>query len=175
MVKLSEDGNFLWDGKKWQPYEEPFKMNPVENEEQEEERYIPEREFSQPPDWHALEVAEYIATHEFDSSAISVKFHDPEHEQSVMTLYAFMWFFLMILTGNLLLVIGSLVIAYVTMPIFLSLRQSRFDSRREKTISQNIIPLKEFYEDEFRKQMDEANLEMAELESKAAELGSRFD
>ena len=174
MVKLSEDGKFFWDGKNWLPYEEPILMDSCENEEQEDERYIPKRKFSEPPDWDVLELSEFLATQEFDSSAAAIRFHDPEHKQSVMSWYGLTWFVLMGLTGNLFLFIFSIGFAYVSMPIFLSLRESRFNSKRERTINERLSVLKEFYELEFQKQMDEANSEMASIQSYHSNQSSVF-
>lgn len=176
VVKLSEDGNFVWDGKKWMPYEEPFQINPEENEEQEEEIYIPEREFSQPPDWDVMETSEWVAQREFDFSQIALNFHDYEHRKSAINKFGFSGLLLLLIPeAGILLLIVWLVISPITVPIFLQIRSERFYSKREKTIKARTKVLFDFYVVEYQKQMDEANLEMAELESKVVEIESRFE
>lgn len=166
MVKLSKDENFVWDGKKWQPYEKPFKVTLEETENEEEELFIPEREFSQPPDWDALETSEWLAQREFDFSQIALKFHDYEHRKSAINKFAFSGLLLLLIPeAGILLLLAWLVFSPITVPIFLRIRSERFHSKRSKAIKAKTKVLFEFYQTEFKKQMDEANLEMAELES----------
>lgn len=166
MVKLSKDGKFVWDGKRWQPYEEPFKVNRQEKEEVEEEQFIPEREFSQPPDWDVKETSEWVAQREFDFSQYALNFHDYEHRKGSINKFGFSGLLLLLIPeGGILLLIAWIVISPITVPIFLKLRSARFYSKRERTIKARTKVLVEFYQDEFQRQMDEANLEMAELEA----------
>jgi len=166
MVKLSKDGNFVWDGKKWQPYEEPFNVTLEETEKEEEEPFIPEREFSQPPDWDALETSEWLAQREFDFSKIALNFHDYEHRKSAINKFVFSGLLLLLIPeAGILLLLAWFVFSPITVPIFLRIRSERFHSKRHKVIKAKTKVLFEFYQVEFKKQMDEANLEMAELES----------
>ena len=165
MVQLSEDGEFAWDGKKWTPYVEPFSAGTGNLEE--DQLYTPHRKYSQPPDWDVMETAERIAIGEFEASTVSIKFHDYERRKFLINIFAFTGLlFLLVPDGGILLLIFWFVISPVTVPIFLRVRSGMFYSKREKAIKLRMKVLKTFYEVEFRKQMEEADAEMADINSK---------